>query len=231
MCRKPEANTGHMVHPTLFVFAQKTDKFWFVANGMRTNHRWHSTRLQSHLHICTFVMRTIWFTCVYHLKAWCEVSEIRNSSTFFKYCANSGNWVLIHRISWTIWMWHVVYLHTPFGEGFFTQQRTIYTVMHAELQMNEISQWWRVVPLPSHIENVSHFEFHNWWYMLMVAPSFSYYCLHMCEYFYTIFFGSVTSIDKYYITFRLQTRGFLENIFSSLYDRLAVSVLAVVVVF
>ncbi len=42
-----------------FVFAQKTDKFWFTANGMRTIPRWHRASSQSHLHIHAFGSRTI----------------------------------------------------------------------------------------------------------------------------------------------------------------------------
>ncbi len=62
---EPEANAGHTVHPIPFVFAQKTNKFRFVANGMQTIHRQHSTCLQSYTHICAFGLRIIWFACVY----------------------------------------------------------------------------------------------------------------------------------------------------------------------
>ncbi len=34
--RTPGAWKQHLAHPVLFVFSQKTDKFWFVANGMWT---------------------------------------------------------------------------------------------------------------------------------------------------------------------------------------------------
>ncbi len=56
---KPEASRGHPAHPVLFVFTQKSDKFWFTANGMRTVCGWRSAGLQSHPHIHTFGSQTI----------------------------------------------------------------------------------------------------------------------------------------------------------------------------
>ncbi len=58
-------------HPILFVFAQKTDKFWFTANGMRTIHRWRSTGLQSGPHICAFGSQTIRHARVYEALGSC----------------------------------------------------------------------------------------------------------------------------------------------------------------
>ncbi len=43
----------------LFVFTQKTNKFCFVANGMRPVCGWHCAGSQSHPHICIFGLRTI----------------------------------------------------------------------------------------------------------------------------------------------------------------------------
>ncbi len=57
--RTPGAWKGHAAHPVLFVFAQKTNKFWFAANGMRTIRRWHSTGSLSHPHIRVFGLRTV----------------------------------------------------------------------------------------------------------------------------------------------------------------------------
>ncbi len=53
--RTPGAWKGHLAHPVLFVFAQKTNKFWFAGNvcGQRR------TGLQSHPHICAFGSQTI----------------------------------------------------------------------------------------------------------------------------------------------------------------------------
>ncbi len=34
--RRPVAWKGHLAHPVLFVFTQKTDKVQFVVNGMQT---------------------------------------------------------------------------------------------------------------------------------------------------------------------------------------------------
>ncbi len=55
----PGAWNGHLAHPVLFAFAQKINKFWYVANGMRTIRGWRSTSLQSHPHICAFGLQTI----------------------------------------------------------------------------------------------------------------------------------------------------------------------------
>ncbi len=52
-------NDRHIAHPVSFVFAQKTDKFQFAMNGMRTIHRQCSACLQSHPHICAFDLQTI----------------------------------------------------------------------------------------------------------------------------------------------------------------------------
>ncbi len=54
---------GHLVHPVLFVFMQKTDKFRFVVNGMRTIRGQCSTGSQSHPHIRAFDSQTVreWF--------------------------------------------------------------------------------------------------------------------------------------------------------------------------
>ncbi len=40
-------------------FSQKTDKYWFVANGMRTIRRRRSAGSQSHPHIRAFGLRTV----------------------------------------------------------------------------------------------------------------------------------------------------------------------------
>ncbi len=55
----------HEAHPVLFVFAQKTDKFWFAVNGMRTVREWRSAGSQSRLHIPAFGLRTIGCARVY----------------------------------------------------------------------------------------------------------------------------------------------------------------------
>ncbi len=63
--RTPGARKRHPAHPVLFVFAQKTDKFQFSANGMRTVLRTAQHRFavpSTHTHI--------WFAN--HLRAVCE---------------------------------------------------------------------------------------------------------------------------------------------------------------
>ncbi len=57
--RIPGAWKGHPTHPVLFVFAQKTDKFQFVANSMWTGCRRRSAGSQSHPHIRAFGLWTI----------------------------------------------------------------------------------------------------------------------------------------------------------------------------
>ncbi len=47
------------MHPILIVFVQKTDKFQFTANGMRTTCGWRSAGSQSHPHIRAFGSQTI----------------------------------------------------------------------------------------------------------------------------------------------------------------------------
>ncbi len=59
--QKP-VNTARMFP---FVFALKTDKFWFAANGMQTIHGQHSAGSQSHPHIHAFGSQTIRPTHVY----------------------------------------------------------------------------------------------------------------------------------------------------------------------
>ncbi len=56
------------MQPIPFVFVQKTDKFQFVANGMRTIRKWCSVGY-TYL-VCepfTSGLRTIWFVRVYGL--------------------------------------------------------------------------------------------------------------------------------------------------------------------
>ncbi len=50
---------GHPAHPVLFVFVQKTDKFRFAANGMRTVRGWRTAGSQSHPHIRAFGTPTV----------------------------------------------------------------------------------------------------------------------------------------------------------------------------
>ncbi len=78
--RTPGAWKGHSAHPVLLVFVQKTDKFWFVANSMRTIRGWRRTGSQSLPHIRAFGLRTVrkWFakhylahSCILGLRAWC----------------------------------------------------------------------------------------------------------------------------------------------------------------
>ncbi len=103
--RTPCAWKGHATHPVLFVFAQKTDKFRFAANGMRTVRRWRSAGLQSHPHICTFGSQTMneqftnrsWAVrepfgiLVYtRLKEYCTLFRIGNST--LKYAALVSLW-------------------------------------------------------------------------------------------------------------------------------------------
>ncbi len=57
--RTPDVWKGHPAHPVLFVFAQKTDKFWFTANGMWAVRGWRSAGLQSHPHIRVLGSRTV----------------------------------------------------------------------------------------------------------------------------------------------------------------------------
>ncbi len=45
---------GHPAHPVPFVFVQKTDKFWFAVNGMRTVRGQRGAGSQFHPYICTF---------------------------------------------------------------------------------------------------------------------------------------------------------------------------------
>ncbi len=52
--RTTSARKRHLAHPVLFVFTQKTDKFQFVVNGMRTVRRRRRPSLQSRPHIRTF---------------------------------------------------------------------------------------------------------------------------------------------------------------------------------
>ncbi len=53
------------MHPVLFVFTQKTDKFQFVANGMRAICGWCSAGSQFRPHIHAFGSQTIRRACVY----------------------------------------------------------------------------------------------------------------------------------------------------------------------
>ncbi len=69
--RTSGALKGHPAHPVLFVFVQKIDKFWFVANGVRTIRWWRSAGSQSHPHICTFGSRTVCKQFVNHLTHSC----------------------------------------------------------------------------------------------------------------------------------------------------------------
>ncbi len=69
--RTPGAWKGHPAHPVLFVFPQKTDKFRFAANGMRTIHRWSSAGSRSRPHISSLDSRTIHERLVNHLAASC----------------------------------------------------------------------------------------------------------------------------------------------------------------
>ncbi len=58
--REPEANKGHPTHPMLFVFAQKTNKFRFAVNRVRTVCGQRSAGLQSHPHIRAFGLRVVY---------------------------------------------------------------------------------------------------------------------------------------------------------------------------
>ncbi len=51
--------TIYIMRKVPFVFTQKTNKFWFVANGTWTIHTWCSACSQSHLHIHTFCTSTV----------------------------------------------------------------------------------------------------------------------------------------------------------------------------
>ncbi len=63
---------GHPSHPVLFVFTQKTDKFWFVVNGMRTIRGWHSSGSQLCPHIYAFGSQTIRRAHVYETLQHCH---------------------------------------------------------------------------------------------------------------------------------------------------------------
>ncbi len=54
---------GHPLHPVLFVFVQKNNKFRFSANGMQTIRGWRSAGLQSRPHVRAFSSQTVceWF--------------------------------------------------------------------------------------------------------------------------------------------------------------------------
>ncbi len=57
--RTPDAWKVYLAHPVLFVFTQKTDKFWFAANRMRTVCGWCSAGLQSHPYIRAFSSQAV----------------------------------------------------------------------------------------------------------------------------------------------------------------------------
>ncbi len=61
----PGAWKGHPAHPVLFVFVQKTYKFWFTVNIMQTVLGRRSAGSQYHPHILAF-----WFAN--HLRVVCE---------------------------------------------------------------------------------------------------------------------------------------------------------------
>ncbi len=63
--------TGHQGHPIPFVFAQKNNKFQFVANNMRTILKWRSTGSQSYPHIRAFGSWTICEQFANHLVCMC----------------------------------------------------------------------------------------------------------------------------------------------------------------
>ncbi len=67
--RTPGTCNGHPAHPILFVFAQKTDKFRFVAAGIRTICGWRSAGLQSCPY--AFGLRTIREQFANHLACSC----------------------------------------------------------------------------------------------------------------------------------------------------------------
>ncbi len=69
--RTPGAWKGHPAHPVLFVFVQKTDKFWFEVNGTRTVHRLRSAGSQCRPHIYSFGSRTVCWRFVNHLAPSC----------------------------------------------------------------------------------------------------------------------------------------------------------------
>ncbi len=83
--RIPGAWKGHPVHPFLFVFAQKTDKFRFTATGMPTVCRRCSAGSQSHPHILWFAsgLRTIRHTRVYEALQIAITSEQTDIDHFF----------------------------------------------------------------------------------------------------------------------------------------------------
>ncbi len=57
--RIPGAWKEYPAYPVLFVFAEKTDKFRFVANGMRTFRGWCGTGFQRHPYIRAFGLWTV----------------------------------------------------------------------------------------------------------------------------------------------------------------------------
>ncbi len=68
----------HLAKKNLFVFAQKSDKFQFMVNGMWTVRRWHSTGSKSHPHICAFGSRTIRRACVYEALNFLHTPRTKN---------------------------------------------------------------------------------------------------------------------------------------------------------
>ncbi len=69
----------------------------------------------------------------------------------------------------------------------FFRRTTIVIILKKTSKQNQTSKFQdecRVIPLPSHAENVSHFGSHSQWVVLIAALLFSYCCLYMCGYYY-----------------------------------------------
>ncbi len=93
--RTPDAWKEHPAHPVFFMFAQKTNKFWFAVNGiMWIVCGWCSAGSESHPHIRAFGLRTIceWFAN--HLARLCirgfRSTRLRKISIISKSASNKS---------------------------------------------------------------------------------------------------------------------------------------------
>ncbi len=112
--RTPCVWKGHLVHPVLFVFVQKTNKFWFTTNGMRIVCGQHSTGLQSRPHIRAFGSWTVCEQFANHLARSC----IRLYISLPTDCKAIIIWFL-HQIFFSILKITLMYSNSKFLRSFF----------------------------------------------------------------------------------------------------------------
>ncbi len=85
------------MHPVLFVFVLKTNKFQFIANGMRTVRRRRSTGLQSCSHIRAFGSQVVheWLFGLQVVHEWFANHSVRSCIRGFNFLrATTHNFVL-----------------------------------------------------------------------------------------------------------------------------------------